>query len=94
MLKTWAKKLIQSNQNYTCFKYFVRIVSLLNKHYSSESDIEDIDDDYIVDFINRNQIEIFQQLYEETEVKYLRYFKNSKENFQKTVVLKINGISR
>lgn len=94
MLKTWAKKLIQSNQNYTCFKYFVRIVSLLNKHYSSESDIEDIDDDYIVDFINRNQIEIFQQLYEETEVKYLRYFKNSEENFQKTVVLKINGISR
>ena len=53
-----------------------------------DSKIDDIVDDCIIDFINRNQIERFQQLYEETEeakVKNLRYFKNSKENFQKTV---------
>lgn len=53
-----------------------------------DSKIEDIVDDCIIDVINRNQIERFQQLYEETEeakVKNLRYFKNSKENFQKAV---------
>lgn len=42
----------------------------------------------MIDFINRNDIESFHQLYkklEETKAKNLRYFTNSKGSFQKLV---------
>ena len=79
--KKLSERINKIDSYYTNFTYFIQIVSLLHKHYCTESDIEDIDNNCIVNFISRNEIESFQQLYNElaeTKVKILKYFKNSK----------------
>ena len=48
-----SERIIAINSYYLNFTYFIRIVSLLNKLYSAESDIEDTDD-CTVDIISRN----------------------------------------
>lgn len=47
------ERIITVDSYYFNFTSFIRIVSLLNKLYSAESDIEDTDD-CTVDFISRN----------------------------------------
>ena len=57
-------KEIKTLENYyDNFKLFFQILLLLNSSYSSESDIEDINDNCIVDFVEENEIESFQELY-------------------------------
>ena len=70
------------------FTIEIHIVSLLNKQYSAESDDEEIDHDYIVEFLRENQVESFELLYEEiaqVKVKNPGHFKKSKGNFQKII---------
>lgn len=70
------------------FTIEIHIVSLLNKQYSAESDVEEIDHDCIVEFLRENQVESFELLYEEiaqVKVKNPGYFKKSKGNFQKII---------
>ena len=79
--KKLSERINKIDSYYTNFTYFIQIFSLLHKHYCTESDIEDIDSNCIVNFISRNEIESFQQLYNELaemKVKLLKYFKNSK----------------
>ena len=45
----------------------LRIVVLLNKNYSKESDMEDISDDCIIEFINEYGFENFEDLFLEIE---------------------------
>ena len=45
----------------------LRIVVLLNANYSKESDVEDISDDSIIEFINEYGFENFEDLFLETE---------------------------
>ena len=40
---------------------------LFNLRYSKESDIEEISDDYIVNFMNENNLESFVELFEEKD---------------------------
>ena len=57
-------KEIKTLENYyDNFKLFFQILLLLNSSYSSESDIEDINDNCIVDFVEENEMESFQELY-------------------------------
>ena len=44
-------------------KLFLQVLTLLDSSYSSESDIEEISDDCIVNFVEENAIESFPDLY-------------------------------
>ena len=52
--------------NVSC-KKMLRIVVLLNANYSKESDVEDISDDSIIEFINEYGFENFEDLFLEIE---------------------------
>ena len=79
-------KEIKTLQNYyDNFKLFLQIVLLLNNSYPSESDIEDISDNCIVDFVEENEIESFQEPYLEIsnmEIKNISFSKKKqKKNY-------------
>ena len=57
------------------FKKMLRIIVLLNTKYSKESDVENISDDHIIEFINEYDFESFEDLFLETENTHV---KNSK----------------
>ena len=45
------------------FKKMHRIVVLLNTSYSKESDVEDVSDDCMIEFINEINIESFEEIF-------------------------------
>ena len=49
------------------FKKMLRIIVLLNTKYSKESDVENISDDHIIEFITEYDFESFEDLFLETE---------------------------
>ena len=54
------------------FRLFLQIVLLLNSRYSKESNVEDISDDCIVQFVEENCFDNFEGLFSEldkTEIK-------------------------
>ena len=54
----------------------LQIVVLLNTNYSSESDIEDISGDCIIEFVNEMNFDNFTDLYleiENTQVKNIKW---------------------
>ena len=55
---------IKTLENYfESFKLFLQIVLLLHNTYSVETEIEDISDDCIANFVEENEIDSFQDLY-------------------------------
>ena len=61
-------KSIQTNEKYyEAFRRMLQIVVLLNTNYSNESDIEDISDDCIIEFVNEMNFDSFTNLYLEIE---------------------------
>ena len=65
-LKT-SKNIETLKKYHGAFRQFVQIVTLLNSRYSKESDIEEISDDCIVNFLNENNFESFAELFERVE---------------------------
>ena len=62
-----TSKNIETLEKYhTPLRQLVQIVILFNLRYSKESDIEEISDDYIVNFMNENNLESFE-LFEEKD---------------------------
>ena len=84
-------KEIKTLQNYyDNFKLFLQIVLLLNNSYPSESDIEDISDNCIVDFVEENEIESFQEPYLEIsnmEIKNISFSKKKLPSTSLSVLL-------
>ena len=70
-------KSIQTHEKYyETFRRMLQIVVLLNTNYSNESDIEDISDDCIIEFVNEMNFDSFTNLYleiENTSVKNLKW---------------------
>ena len=61
-------KSIQTHEKYyEAFRRMLQIVVLLNTNYSNESDIEDISDDCIIEFVNEMNFDSFTNLYLEIE---------------------------
>ena len=65
-LKT-SKNIETLEKYHTPLRQLVQIVILFNLRYSKESDIEEISDDYIVNFMNENNLESFVELFEEKD---------------------------
>ena len=65
-------------------KMFIQIVLLLDNTYPEESDIEDISDECIVNFVDENEIESFQHLNLKilnTEIKHVNFSRKTKAIF-------------
>ena len=54
------------------FNLFLQLLALLDSSYSSESDIEDICDECVANFVEENNIESFNELYLEAKNVYSR----------------------
>ena len=58
------RKSIQTLENYhQAFRKMLQIVAQLNTNYSSESDIEDISDDYVAKFVKEMGFDNFNDFY-------------------------------
>ena len=63
------------------FKLFLQILTLLDSSYSSESDIDDVSDECVVNFVDENDTESFNELHLEmanTQVKNVSSLKKTK----------------
>lgn len=61
-------KSIQTLKNYhSAFRKILQIVALLNNNYLSKTDIEDISDDCVVEFLEEMGFDNFSDLYLKTE---------------------------
>ena len=73
----------------------LRIVVLLNANYSKESDVEDISDDSIIEFINEYGFENFENLFleiENTQVKNAKWEDRKDFKLNKTITLVYSSI--
>ena len=70
-------KSIQTLEKYhKTYRNMLQILALLNANYSKDSDIEDISDDCVADFVNEINFDSFAELYlnvENTEIKNMRW---------------------
>ena len=57
------------------FRSVLRIVLLLNSRYSIQSNIEDISDEFIVQFVEENCFENFEELFSEIDETKIRLAK-------------------
>ena len=67
---------MQTLENYhLAFRKMLQIVALLNTNYSSESEIEDISDDCVAEFVEEKNFDNFDDLcleIENTQIKNLK----------------------
>ena len=73
----------------------LRIVVLLNANYSKESDVEDISDDSIIEFINEYGSENFEDLFleiENTQVKNAKWEDRKDFKLNETITLVYSSI--
>ena len=62
-----SKSIQTHGKYYEALRRMLQIVVLLNTNYSNESDIEDISDDCIIEFVNEMNFDSFTNLYLEIE---------------------------
>ena len=73
----------------------LRIVVLLNANYSKESDVEDISDNSIIEFINEYGFENFEDLFleiENTQVKNAKWEDRKDFKLNETITLVYSSI--
>ena len=77
-------KSIQTLKNYhPAFRKILQIVALLNNNYLSKTDIEDISDDCVVEFLEEIGFDNFSDLYlkiENTQINKLKWEDNQQDN--------------
>ena len=67
-----SKSIQTLEKYYETYRNMFQIVSLLNANYSKDSDIEDISDDCVAEFVSEMNFDSFADLYlevENTEIK-------------------------
>lgn len=70
------------------FRLFLQIELLLNTRYLSQSDIEDVSDDCVANFVNGNNFESFDELFTKVdiiEIKNIDWQKNQKIHLYKLI---------
>ena len=77
-------KSIQTLKNYhPAFRKTLQIVALLNNNYLSKTDIEDISDDCVVEFLEEMGFDNFSDLYlkiENTQINKVKWEDNQQDN--------------
>ena len=86
---------MQTLENYhLAFRKMLQIVALLNTNYSSESEIEDISDDCVAEFVEEKNFDNFDDLcleIENTQIKNLKWENRRDANIYKIITFVYNS---
>ena len=79
---------------HSVFRKMLQIVALLNTNYSSESEIEDISDDCVAEFVEEKNFDNFDDLcleIENTQIKNLKWENRRDANINKIITFVYNS---